>query len=290
MAKEHLVKIGAATMVVAIGVVGMLSNPPRLQAQNAETRIQQGLAISPVPLKYSPKNRDLVGLGSYIVNASGDCNGCHSSGTPASLGIYPYVPGGNPYFGQPEKLDPTVFLNGGVNFGAVGTPTGPLGYAGPNIISRNLTPNSAGKAEAGTTLSQFKQIMRTGIDLDAIHPNCTAAQIATLNNPPAGATLANFPNFVCIPTGVIPGTTFDNEPVGSLLQVMPWPTFSHLTDHDLEAVYEYLSAIPCIDNTTSTPPAGAPNELLNTCGAESPAAVQAHDDVNDSRIRQGRRN
>jgi hypothetical protein len=289
MAKEHFVKIGAATMVVAIGVVGMLSNPLRLQAQGDETRIQQGLAIAPVNLSFAHKDRNLVGLGSYLVNASGDCNGCHSSGTPASLGIYPYVPGGNPFFGQPEKLDPTVYLNGGVNFGAVGTPTGPLGYAGPNIISRNLTPNSAGLAEGGVTLSQFKQIMRTGIDLDGIHPNCTAAQLATLNSPPAGATLDNFPDFVCIPTGVIPGTTFDNEPVGSLLQVMPWPTFSHMTDHDLEAIYEYLSAIPCIDNTTSPPPAGAPNQLLNTCGVAAPAGVQAHDDVNDSRARQGRR-
>ena len=67
-------------------------------------------------------------------------------------------------------------------------------------------------AEGGNTLSQFKQIIRTGIDLDGIHPNCTAAQIAALNNPPAGATLATFPDFVCIPTGVIPMTTFDNEP------------------------------------------------------------------------------
>ena len=70
---------------------------------------------------------------------------------------------------------------------------------------------------------------------------------------------------------------------------MPWATFSHLTDHDIEAIYAYLSAIPCIDNTTSMPPAGAPNELLNTCGV-APAAVQAHDDVKDSRIRHGRRN
>ena len=38
-----------------------------------------------------------------------------------------------------------------------------------------------------------------------------------------------------------------------------------MTDHDLDAIYEYLSAIPCIDNTTSMPPAGAPNELRNQC-------------------------
>jgi hypothetical protein len=39
-----------------------------------------------------------------------------------------------------------------------------------------------------------------------------------------------------------------------------------MTDHDIEAIYEYLSAIPCIDNTVSTPPEGAPNELRNDCG------------------------
>ena len=41
-----------------------------------------------------------------------------------------------------------------------------------------------------------------------------------------------------------------------------------MTDHDIEAIYEYLSAIPCIDNSTSTPPAGAPNELRNDCGQD----------------------
>ena len=47
----------------------------------------------------------------------------------------------------------------------------------------------------------------------------------------------------------------------------PWVTFSHMTGYDIEAIYEYLSAIPCIDNTWSTPPAGAPNELRNNCGS-----------------------
>jgi len=28
--------------------------------------------------------------------------------------------------------------------------------------------------------------------------------------------------------------------------VMRWPFFQNWTDHDLEAVYEYLKAIPCI--------------------------------------------
>ena len=48
---------------------------------------------------------------------------------------------------------------------------------------------------------------------------------------------------------------------------MPWPVFSNLTDHDIQAIWTYLSAIPCIDNNFSTPPAGAPNELRNNCGS-----------------------
>jgi hypothetical protein len=39
-----------------------------------------------------------------------------------------------------------------------------------------------------------------------------------------------------------------------------------MTDHQIEAIYEYLSAIPCIDNASSTPPTGAPDELRNDCG------------------------
>lgn len=41
--------------------------------------------------------------------------------------------------------------------------------------------------------------------------------------------------------------------------------YHNMTDHDLRAIYEYLSAIPCIDNTTSQPPAAAPDELRNDC-------------------------
>lgn len=33
-----------------------------------------------------------------------------------------------------------------------------------------------------------------------------------------------------------------------ILQVMPWPAFGKKTDRDLEAIYEYLSAIPSLPN------------------------------------------
>jgi hypothetical protein len=36
----------------------------------------------------------------------------------------------------------------------------------------------------------------------------------------------------------------DPDGSGQLLQVMPWPTFQSMTDHDLESIYAYLTAIP----------------------------------------------
>src|ERR1041384_742666 len=56
-----------------------------------ESKIQRGVAIAPVPLNLQGKNRALVGLGSYLVNAVGDCNGCHSG--PSGE----YAAGGNPF-------------------------------------------------------------------------------------------------------------------------------------------------------------------------------------------------
>jgi hypothetical protein len=253
-----------------------LINVARLEAQNNNSQggdesslVARGFAIAPVPLNLAGRDHGLVGLGSYLVNAVGDCNGCHTGGSPSSLFIFPYKAGGNPYFSQPAALDPNAYLNGGAFFGMVGTPTGPFNYAGPAIITRNLTPNYAGVPEGGTSLAQFKQILRHGTDFDHIHPSCSAAQLQIINRPPNSITnvaqLEAAVNY-CIPGGTIPGTNFNNQPDGSLLQIMPWPTFSHMTDHDIEAIYEYLSAIPCIDNTTSMPPDGAPDELRNDCG------------------------
>jgi hypothetical protein len=55
---------------------------------------------------------------------------------------------------------------------------------------------------------------------------------------------------------------------------MPWPDMQDMSDHDIEALYEYLSAIPCIDNTSSPPPAGAPDELRNDCGDDPQVSSQ----------------
>jgi hypothetical protein len=272
---------GTVVALAAIVLAGVMNTPSRVQAQDDENSdvdqlVHIGYTIAPVPLNLEGKDsaqRRLVGLGSFIVNAQADCNGCHTAGGAPNFN---YANNGNPYFlNQPlgTKTDPTTYLAGGTPFGqavpssaSVGFPSGsmpssypPNGYpidpatgfpyAGPVIISRNLTPDKNGRPEGGRTLEEFKEILRTGKDFDNIHPTCQSD------------TDPNIALAICVPPPVD----------GSKLQVMPWPLFHNMTDHQIEAIYEYLSVIPCIDNnfSFSTPPAGAPNELRNDCGRDS---------------------
>ena len=202
----------AFAAVVLMGSVGSISRAQADDDGNGnEARIRRGFEIAPVPLNLDGKNRALVGLGSYIVNALVDCNGCHSAG-PATQ----FVKGGNPFFkGNPPKVvNQATYLGGGRIFA-------PLVAGTPSIISRNLTPDKTGRAEGGRTFAEFRQIMRTGVDLDGVHPNCSATRTTD-----------------CFPAG---------QPFnGDLLLIMPWFAFQDMTDHDLRAIYEYLSAIPCI--------------------------------------------
>lgn len=142
---------------------------------------KRGLAISPVPLNLNGRDKQLVGLGSYIVNAQSACSDCHTNP--------PYLPGGDPFFGQQTQANVQHFLAGGVQFGP--------------FTSRNITPEPPSNLPAGLTLDQFMTVLRTGKDFDNLHPQ-----------------------------------------FGPLLQVMPWPVYGNMTDDDLRAIYEYLSAIP----------------------------------------------
>ena len=64
---------------------------------------------------------------------------------------------------------------------------------------------------------------------------------------PAGLTLKAF--ISVLRTGHDPP-----DPVGDLLQVMPWPVFGKKTDRDLTAIYEYLRAIPALPNNPNAGP------------------------------------
>jgi hypothetical protein len=116
---------------------------------NSESQVLIGLAISPVELDLEGKNRGLVGLGSYIVNARGACNDCHTQ--PA------FAPGGNPFLGEPEVINTAGFLGGGRPFG-------------PVIVSRNITPDPDTGLPAGMTFDEFELVMRTGVDLRHLPP------------------------------------------------------------------------------------------------------------------------
>jgi cytochrome c553 len=219
---------GIVTVLAAIAMLGFSLAAPRVQADepsNDDWRIKQGFAIAPVRLNLVGKNHAQVGLGSYFVNALGDCNGCHTN-NPATE----YTSTGNPYLLPPvydgtKKVNPATYLAGGQDFGQ-------LVPGSAHIISRNLTPDKTGRPAGGRPFPVFLEILRTGIDKDHLHPNCAGA-----------------PGLGCVPF------PFN----GSLLQIMPWPTLQNLSDDDIQAIYTYLSAIPCI----AGPP--APNPLHNDC-------------------------
>jgi hypothetical protein len=151
-----------------------------------DSRVRIGFKISPVPLDLHGKNRALVGLGSYLVNAAAGCNDCHTHPS--------YLPGGDPFQGETEIINAEQYLTGGRQFGP--------------FTSANLTPDENGRP-AGLTFEEFEHVIRTGEDPD--------------------------------------------EP-GELLQVMPWPVYSHLADLELRAIYEFLRAIPSRPDNPSPGP------------------------------------
>ena len=167
----------------AVLVLGATLFNATARAQGFDSRVQEGLRIAPVELKTRGLNPALVGLGSYIVNAQGGCNDCHTNPS--------YAPGGDPFAGEPEKINADAYLGGGTAFGP--------------FTSRNLTPRASDGRPAGLTLAQFMEVLHKGTDFKDRHPQ-----------------------------------------ISPLLQVMPWPVYGKMSDRELEAIYEYLKAIPCV--------------------------------------------
>jgi hypothetical protein len=245
--KQFMPAIGAAAALGATALTLTLTiTAPRVHADSgqADSRIQIGFNIAPVKLNLKGLNPAKVGVGSYIVNAQGDCNGCHLdvfkggefSQDPTLVGVPP-----------PGVVNPASYLGGGANFGTGGilinTPPGVT----PGFYPRNLTPGCDINAplpctnplpEGGTTLAQFTTILRTGHDFDTAHPNCPATGAEGCINVPA----IN----------------------GLVLQIMPWPTFAKMSDDDIAAIYEYLKAIPCISHKGDP---GLPSILYQNCPA-----------------------
>lgn len=146
------------------------------QDPNERARIDKGLQLAaPFDISLEGRDRDLVGLGSYIVNTQGGCNDCHTNP--------PFAPGGDPFNGEPKQVNVAAYLRGGMPFG-------------PDLVAPGIRPDAQG-LPSGLSREAFIQLMRTGQDEN-----------------------------------------------GRILQVMPWPVYQDMTDRDLSAIYEYLSALP----------------------------------------------
>jgi hypothetical protein len=143
--------VGAAILMFTAGVTVLGVRNGQAQEfdyrQDFDSRVLKGFRISPVPLNLRHLDPALVGLGSYIVNAQGGCNDCHTSP--------PYAKGGDPFSGEKEQINIHGYLAGG-------TPFGPF-------VSRNLTPRANGMP-ANLTFEQFREVLRKGTDFKDRHP------------------------------------------------------------------------------------------------------------------------
>ena len=133
---RHTRHLLAIAMLLITGITAVVAQ----RGQGAST-IQRGAELAPVPLNFDGLNPALVREGSYIVNAQGGCNDCHT--------VPSYAAGGNPFLGQPELVNAPCYLAGGAVFGP--------------FVSRNITPRANG-LPAGRTLDEFKEIMHHGTD------------------------------------------------------------------------------------------------------------------------------
>lgn len=148
-------RIYVLTSFLVVGTVGLLWMRRPAQAQTTQDEpyytfpledVITGYKITPVPITVGNRNSFRVGWGSYLVNAIGGCNDCHSNP--------PYVEGGDPYQGQPKKVNAAAYLGGGQAFGP--------------FISRNLTPDASGMP-AGLTFEQFQEVLTRGTDFKKKH-------------------------------------------------------------------------------------------------------------------------
>ncbi len=144
--KVKIVLIPLALVGLALILVAA-SQEKKPAADSEAARVFRGYQIAPVHLNLKGRDRTLVGLGSYIVNAQAGCNDCHTNP--------PYAPGGNPFEGEPKQINVDGYLAGGTVFPS---PEGP-------VTSANITPDENGYP-AGLTFQEYKQLIRTGHDPD----------------------------------------------------------------------------------------------------------------------------
>ncbi|HKP87411.1 MAG TPA: cytochrome C [Blastocatellia bacterium] len=159
MKRILMMTVSFAGLIIVAGSIGATQRHAQRQTQapgiqappgivvvcpTEDARSEKGLAIAPVPLNFQGRDRRLVGIGSYIVNAQAACNDCHTCPS--------YAPGHNPFEGGDGQINSANYLAGGVPFG-------------PTIVSANITPDASGKP-AGLSFDEYLTLIRTGHDPD----------------------------------------------------------------------------------------------------------------------------
>lgn len=139
--------VAVAGFVVCLGVTIVSANPSGAGQGSSDTdRARLGLAFARqqgIPLDLRGRNVLRIGLGSYLVNAAGGCNDCHTAP--------PYTQDPYAYLGAPKQVNVPCYLAGGQAFGP--------------FVSRDITPWENGKP-AGLSFAEFVHVMRTGEDPD----------------------------------------------------------------------------------------------------------------------------
>lgn len=129
----------ALAVLVGAGQAAAAAEGAGAVAGAEDRRVEAGLRASPVPVDLEGRPRDLVGLGSYLVNVVATCGGCHTNPE--------YAAGGDPFKGEPMRIDPARYLAGGTDFG--------------RTVSSSIRPDGAG-LPGGLTYEGFVRAMRHG--------------------------------------------------------------------------------------------------------------------------------
>ena len=243
-ARRRLSRQLALFGLLALAASGMSRSAAADDDPTLSDKARLGFAISPVPkgrLNLENADRQMVGLGSYIVNSTGDCSGCHSypqflrQGNQA--GSNPQA--GDPFEGTPssQSIDGALQANFNISHYMGG------GQCFGPFMARNLTPDENGLPE-GLTESEFIKALRTGEDIhcekDASDPICALG------------------------------------PDTPVLQVMPWPTYHSMTDTDLKSIYAYLKVLPATSACNSVA-----NGCPGYSGAAANSSTYAYPNTDD---------
>ena len=140
MKTKVIVGIAMSAFVASLGMAALRAD----SGDESESRVRIGFEYARqqgITLDIAGKNRARVGLGSYLVNAVGGCNDCHTAPPYSS----------DPFAGDPKQINNACYLAGGAAFGP--------------FVSRDITPWEDGMP-AGLTFKKFLHVIRTGEDPD----------------------------------------------------------------------------------------------------------------------------